>query len=53
LPLVWIPALNLLGPAFFTLEMHSIAREGPFPRPDRHAERIGHGRSGKRIDGAS
>jgi hypothetical protein len=31
LPLVWIPAVNLLGPVFFTLELHSVVREGVRP----------------------
>lgn len=31
LPIVWIPAMNLLGPIFCALEMHSLVREGMRP----------------------
>jgi hypothetical protein len=27
LPLIWIPAMNLIGPIFFFLETHSVLRE--------------------------
>lgn len=32
LPLVWIPAMNLLGPIFFALELHSLLEEGLLPQ---------------------
>lgn len=40
LPLVWIPAVNLLGPVFFTLELHSVVREGIRPSVTSRADEV-------------
>lgn len=40
-PLVWIPAMNLLGPTFFALEVHSLLTEGLLPRGNLGSKHLG------------